>query len=70
MSMWKTTLNLTHQNGNLKRIPIKIVYRYFFLSILNTLVKRTKPNRIWLWHPEKEYKLSILYGWSQAVCKR
>ena len=23
MSMWETTLNLTHQNGNLKSKPIK-----------------------------------------------
>ena len=26
----------------------------FFLSILKTVVKRTKPNRIWLKHAEKK----------------
>ena len=40
MSMWETTLNLTHQNGNLKSKPIKInsdifqgdpYHRYFFV---------------------------------------
>ena len=35
MSMWETTLNLTHQNGNLKLKPIKInsgIFQGDFLS--------------------------------------
>ena len=39
MSMWEKTLNLTHQNGNLKSKSIKINYAFCqadtFLSILN-----------------------------------
>ena len=35
MSMWELTLNVILENG-------------FFLSFLNTPVKRTKLNRIWL----------------------
>ena len=71
MSMWETTLNLTNQNGNLQSKPIKInsdIFQGDSLSPLliclsfNTLVKRTKRNRIWLLHPEKKYKSSILYG--------
>ena len=37
MSMWETTLNLIHQNGNLKSTPIKIKSGNFdgdFLSLL------------------------------------
>ena len=50
------TLNVTHQNGNLKSKPIKISIKYFsrwfpititFLPI-NILFKRPKSNRIWL----------------------
>ena len=58
MSMWKITLNLTYQNGNLKLKPIKINSGIiqgdslspllFCLSLINILVKRIKPNRIWL----------------------
>ena len=53
MSMWKITLNLTYQNGNLKLKPIKINSGIiqgdslspllFCLSLINTLVKRIKP---------------------------
>ena len=57
MSMWERTLNQIHHNGNLKSKPMKINSGIFqgdslspllFLSILNTLPKRTKPNRTWL----------------------
>ena len=64
--MRETTLNLTHQNGNLRSKPIKIDFDIFqgdslSLRILNTLAKRTKPNRIWLKHPEKMIMILKFY---------
>ena len=43
-SIWKTTLNLTHKNGNLKSKPIKLFkvipyHRYFFCLSLIPLPK-------------------------------
>ena len=48
MSMWETTSKLTNQYGKSKPIKINssIFPGDFLFSILNTLVKKTKPNRI------------------------
>ena len=58
MSMWQTTLNLTHQNNNIKSKPMKInsgIFQgdslsplLFCLSLIPLSKKKKKLNRIWL----------------------